>query len=276
MYKNIDEYLENVNLDMIPCIGITHEGKFHADDIFSSALLKILNPAISISRTNRVKKYLKEESLSWDDVIIYDVNRGEFDHHGNEKRYRDNGIEYASFGLLWKHYGPKIFSNRIVEKMDREICQEIDSHDNFQSKNSLSILFSSMNDRTKDNNRDFKSAVDIAVKFLKNYLYKLYREEMEEKKWKAYSTNNNNIIFDNIIILKNYFTWIDDSGKELYVLFNKKGKVHLVRSDKRPLPVEWKRSDGVLEYNNTPGYNNIIFDTVDSAISCILKNTTSI
>ena len=34
--------------------AFTHGGKFHADDIFSSALLLYLNPEIQITRGNQV------------------------------------------------------------------------------------------------------------------------------------------------------------------------------------------------------------------------------
>ena len=34
----------------IPARGFTHGGKFHADDVFSTALLQILRPDIKITR----------------------------------------------------------------------------------------------------------------------------------------------------------------------------------------------------------------------------------
>ena len=36
--------------------AFTHSGKFHADDVFSYALLLYLNPAITITRGNKVPK----------------------------------------------------------------------------------------------------------------------------------------------------------------------------------------------------------------------------
>ena len=38
----------------IPNEAITHNGRFHTDDVFSAALLKILNPQINIVRKNSV------------------------------------------------------------------------------------------------------------------------------------------------------------------------------------------------------------------------------
>ena len=40
--------------------------------------------------------------------LVYDIGGGEFDHHqagGNGQR--DNGVKYASCGLIWKSYGKK-------------------------------------------------------------------------------------------------------------------------------------------------------------------------
>lgn len=77
--------------------GFTHGGGFHADDVFSSALLRILNPQIEILRGNVVPEEF--------DGIVYDIGRGKFDHHQQQKLYRENGIPYAAFGLLWKEFG---------------------------------------------------------------------------------------------------------------------------------------------------------------------------
>ena len=48
--------------------AFTHSGKFHADDVFSYALLLYLNPAITITRGNKVPKDF--------DGIVFDIGRG--------------------------------------------------------------------------------------------------------------------------------------------------------------------------------------------------------
>ena len=53
--------------------AFTHGGKFHADDVFSAALLLYLNPEIQITRGNKVPEEY--------DGIIFDIGRGEYDHH---------------------------------------------------------------------------------------------------------------------------------------------------------------------------------------------------
>ena len=69
--------------------AFTHGGKFHADDIFSSALLLYLNPEIQITRGNQVPEEY--------DGIVFDIGRGAYDHHQKDSRVRENGIPYADF-----------------------------------------------------------------------------------------------------------------------------------------------------------------------------------
>ena len=57
----------------IPANGFTHAGKFHADDVFATALLQILRPDIRITRG-----YVVPEDF---DGIVYDIGFGMFDHH---------------------------------------------------------------------------------------------------------------------------------------------------------------------------------------------------
>ena len=52
--------------------AFTHGGKFHADDVFSAALLLHFNPQLTIQRGNRVPEDF--------DGIVFDIGRGEYDH----------------------------------------------------------------------------------------------------------------------------------------------------------------------------------------------------
>ena len=49
----------------IPAKGFTHGGKFHADDVFSTALLQILRPDIQVTRG-----FVVPDDF---DGIVYDV-----------------------------------------------------------------------------------------------------------------------------------------------------------------------------------------------------------
>ena len=71
----------------IPANGFTHGGKFHADDVFSTALLQIVRPDIQITRGFTVPEDF--------DGIVYDVGGGMFDHHSEPRETRPNGVPPA-------------------------------------------------------------------------------------------------------------------------------------------------------------------------------------
>lgn len=111
---------------------VTHNSKFHADDIFAVATLQLaLNRDIEVVRSRDIE-VIKTGDFVVDVGGVYDQTRNLFDHHqegGAGKR--DNGIPYASFGLVWKKYGEIICENKdIAEDIDRELVQTIDATDN--------------------------------------------------------------------------------------------------------------------------------------------------
>lgn len=154
--------------------GFTHGGKFHADDVFSAALLRLLNPEIVISRGNKVP----------DDYegIIFDIGRGEYDHHQRDSRVRDNGIPYAAFGLLWEELGTEFLSEEQAVKFDEDFIQPLDLNDNTGEKNELANLIGDFNpswDDQADESRDlaFAQAVGIAEMVLQNRFARLHGNE---------------------------------------------------------------------------------------------------
>ena len=111
---------------------ITHAGIFHADEVLATVILKkVLGDDITVCRTFKVP----EEGLS-DDIIIYDIGLGKYDHHqkgGNGSR--ENGVPYAAVGLIWKAYGHKVVSNTcnpnlVWTLVDRDLIQGVDAMDN--------------------------------------------------------------------------------------------------------------------------------------------------
>ena len=114
---------------------ITHSGSFHADDIFACATIALYLDRENISYTF-VRTRDDEEIKTGDFVVdvggIDDTETNRFDHHqqgGAGKR--ENGIPYASFGLVWKKFGPALCKDaEITEDIDRRIVQPIDAIDN--------------------------------------------------------------------------------------------------------------------------------------------------
>ena len=81
----------------IPANGFTHAGKFHADDVFATALLQIVRPDIKITRGFVVPDRF--------DGFVYDIGFGMFDHHQEPRETRPNGahdfdVFYDWFYLL--------------------------------------------------------------------------------------------------------------------------------------------------------------------------------
>ena len=113
----------------IPANGFTHAGKFHADDVFATALLQILRPDIKITRG-----FVVPDDF---DGIVYDIGFGMFDHHQEPRETRPNGIPYAAFGLLWQVLGPGLVGERQARLIDENFIQPLDLNDNTGEQNSL-------------------------------------------------------------------------------------------------------------------------------------------
>lgn len=121
----------------VPDRGFTHGAKFHADDVFSTALLRILNPGIEVIRGFEVPDDF--------DGIVYDIGRGRFDHHQADKEIRANGIPYAAFGLLWREYGAFLLKEDEVARFDENFIQPLDESDNTGSPHVLSDVIERFN-----------------------------------------------------------------------------------------------------------------------------------
>lgn len=108
-----------------------HDLKFHADDVFAIAILKLIFPKIKVVRTRDESKLAKAEARI-DVGGEYDSKKGNYDHHQTGGAgTRKNGIPYASAGLIWKHFGKELVSSEEAWKeIDERIIQYVDANDN--------------------------------------------------------------------------------------------------------------------------------------------------
>lgn len=130
-------HVEVVVLNRVPNKGFTHGGVFHADDVFATALLTMVNPDFRAERG-----YCVPEEFHG---IVYDMGGGEFDHHGPTARIRANGVPYASFGLLWECFGTILLDEENARAFDESFVQPIDDADNGGRLCMLSQLVSDFN-----------------------------------------------------------------------------------------------------------------------------------
>lgn len=114
---------------------VTHSGSFHADDIFAAATIALVlegeGKEFEIIRT-RDEKIIESGDYVFDVGGVYDEEKNRFDHHqpGGADR-RQNGIEYASVGLVWKKFGEILCGGAVIAAMvDNKLIAPIDAGDN--------------------------------------------------------------------------------------------------------------------------------------------------
>lgn len=111
-------------------IAVTHDGVFHADDVFAAAVLQQQFGSLTFVRT-RDKDVIASADVVFDVGGVYDEESRRFDHHQRGGAgVRENGIPYAAFGLVWKRYGAGLSDRYIAEEVDRLLVQPIDAADN--------------------------------------------------------------------------------------------------------------------------------------------------
>jgi uncharacterized UPF0160 family protein len=159
---------------------VTHDGNFHADDVFSIAALKCVFPSFNLIRTRDM------EIISKADIVLdvggeYDPDLGRFDHHQRDGAgEREDGIPYSSFGLIWKKYGLAICDNNqdLANSVDSGLVSIIDAIDcghaaGVASGISLSHTISMFNPTWQENgdfDACFNEAVDFASRVLARFI----------------------------------------------------------------------------------------------------------
>ena len=110
---------------------VTHNGTFHADDVFAVATLQLVYgvEGITIVRTR------DESVIATADIVVdvgggYDISTGRFDHHQVGAPVRENGIPYSGFGLVWQTYGEQVAGSvEVAAAIERKIVFAVDADD---------------------------------------------------------------------------------------------------------------------------------------------------
>lgn len=236
---------------------ITHSGTFHADEVMSSVILLNKFGSLNLYRCNKPTNK---------NAFIYDVGFGIFDHHSIDfDLKRENGIKYASCGLIWKEFGYDIIDKLNVKDkklffdlVDKNLIMDIDRDDNGQNllnnpeikQQTIPSLISSFNPSWNEDNKEdicFLNAVyfanSIFNNLIKNMLAKqdamaIVEEKIEESK-------------DGILMLDRYMPWKDivllssnPKAKDiLYAIFpSKRGGYNIVATPKEIGSFEVKKA----------------------------------
>lgn len=170
----------------------THDGKFHADEVFAIAILKKVYKNIEVIRT-RDKNLLSQVDMRIDIGGEYNSITGDFDHH--QKSFdmaQESGIPYSTVGLIWKHFGKKIVkSDDAWERIRRGLIEFLDAHDTGieYSNSKLSIYsvgsvigsFNTVRGEKDNEEEQFNKALDCASDILNNEIRRAenYAEGLE-------------------------------------------------------------------------------------------------
>jgi Uncharacterized conserved protein related to MYG1 family len=229
--------------------ALTHGGVFHADDVFSAALLKIMNPGIKITRAFEVPEDFHG--------MVFDIGRGEFDHHQEDAEVRENGVPYAAFGLLWREFGESLLSagcppeDAVKEavRFDESFVQPLDQDDNTGSGNQLAGVIGSFNpgwDSDRPADECFEEAAAFAETILKNKFEGIMSIQRAKKLVEAALADSE----DRIVILPKFAPWkmvLPQSDAEFVVYPSQRGGYNAqvipadtdIREAKCSFPEEW-------------------------------------
>ncbi len=112
----------------------THDGSFHADEVFAIAALGLLGEPVEVVRT-RDRDAVAQADLRVDVGFRDDAASGDFDHHQRDfDAARANGVRYASFGLVWRAFGARVCAGdeEVAAAVDESLVQSVDANDTGQ------------------------------------------------------------------------------------------------------------------------------------------------
>lgn len=214
---------------------ITHGGKFHADDVFATALLLLINdtgigPRVYYTEENRVNASHDPvdeieiyrvnsipDTLITDETVVYDIGHGKYDHHQSDSDVRDNGVKYAAFGLLFRECWNYLFpSKEEADIFDLNCVQMIDKTDNTGKPNPISAYISTFMPSwdQPSSDRSLSLAFDDAVRFAYRYIQGFVDKANSRHKAITVCENSKRLI-NRILILEKYVPynkWAYENG----------------------------------------------------------------
>lgn len=269
-----------------PIIIATHSGSFHADDVFSVAVMKMVHPNAQVIRSRDLKE-LEKANYRIDVGEKYDPDTGDFDHHqrGFDVCHDDSWIKKSSIGLVWDAFGLDLcnYDQEVADRVAWNLIQVIDAGDNGVKIHeplihgvhpyNISRIISCYNpawDRTDDPKYPFMMAVDLATRVLIREIENS-RAAIKAKSGVMDAVVNAQIRESKVVILQQFMPWIGTVVKntydELYVVFptqDNEWRIQCIPKEmgsfdkRKPLPLKWA-GGSVDELNEIIGINDAVF-----------------
>ena len=168
--------------------GFTHGGVMHSDEVFATALLRLIDSKFEIIR----QKDRSDAIPCDDDILVFDIGLGRFDHHQKDAKLRPTGKKFSSVGLIleefWEDMG---LSKEEYLHLDKTIIEKIDLCDNYGDFCDYAHIIDSFNTSWKvskdlsqeqyilEQDKSFENAVLIASEII-NMELKKFRENKED------------------------------------------------------------------------------------------------
>jgi len=256
----------------------THNGNFHADDVFSIAALKSIFPSFKLIRTRDV------ELIGKADIVVdvggeYDSDTDRFDHHQRGGAgERENGIPYSSFGLIWQKYGLEICQGNqdVANAVDSGLVSTIDAIDcghveGIPQGISLSQTVSMFNPTWQEDSH-FDTCFDEAVDFASRVLTRFIASANGGISAKAIvATAIDNAEDPRVIVLEKYTPWKRTvhalSEEALYMVYPSQTGQWRIQTvpvepgsfeDRKSLPKQWAGLSD-KELNEVTGIDDAMF-----------------
>ena len=192
---------------------VTHSGRFHADEVFAiSMVLMVEQHQITRSRDEEI---IKQATIVLDVGAEYDPETLRFDHHQNSfTEERENGIPFATAGLIWRHYAKRILEKRglkgdyeinfATQWVDDKLIADIDAVDNGMyledPRPSVSQIIAMMNESSDEPEKQeiaFNKAIEFTTEILNNFIKAAIKEAEVVVELEAYAKT----VEDGILIL---------------------------------------------------------------------------
>jgi uncharacterized UPF0160 family protein len=140
--------------DQIRPLLVTHSGKFHCDEVFAYAVLRLALDLHEPGQDHTLLRSRKPETIETGDIVwdvgsLFDAELNRFDHHQRGAPLRPDGTPFSSAGLVWQTYGERAaaallrssgseqFASAIAAEIDDSVIRRIDEIDNGVSARGL-------------------------------------------------------------------------------------------------------------------------------------------
>lgn len=197
---------------------VTHDGHFHTDDLLACAVLLLKYPSATIVRS-RDHSVIDKADIAVDVGGVYDPSRLRFDHHQPEGAgKRDNGLPYASLGLVWKEYGRELSGGEDVARLiEEKLVSSVDALDNginlsrpfFENVKQYSVgdyfeSFSTDAETMEDFDRIFSEVLMLAAGLIEREIRDARRTAAD---WKEVREMYEKAADKHIVILPRHMRW---------------------------------------------------------------------